>query len=101
MPREVNPQEVTGVEEMNAEQFQIYVENRRGCLASLPLGIADYGAKKKMLQHAVDEERRCAELLRTVSALTIQANAAGENLTAARRTALLVSLRQALFDARK
>ena len=101
MPREANPQEVTAVEGMNPEQFQIYVGNRRGCLASLPFGIPDYGAKKKMLQHAVDEERRCAELLRTVSALTVQANAAGENLTAARRNALLVSLRQALFDARE
>ena len=88
MPREANLQEVTGVEGMNAEQFQIYVENCRGCLASLPIGIADYSAKKKILQLAVDE------LLRTVLALTVQANAAGENLTAARRTALLVSLQQ-------
>ena len=90
MPREADPQEATAVEGMNAEQFQIYVENRRGCLASLPFGIPDYGAKKKLLQHAVDNERSCAKLLRTVSALTVQANAAGQNLTAAKRTALLV-----------
>ena len=89
------------VEGTNAEQFQIYIENWRGCLASLPFGVTDYGAKKKLLQHAVDNERSCAEHLRTVSTLTVQANAEGENLTAARRTALLVSLHQALFNARK
>ena len=100
MPREADPQEVTAVEGMTQEQFAVYMENRRGCLSSLPYGMPDYGAKKKLLQHAVDAERTCAEHLRTVSALTVQANAAGNNLTAGRRTALLVSLRQALFNAR-
>ena len=76
MPREADPQEVTAVEGMNQEQFAVYVENRRGCLSSLPYGVPDYGAKKKLLQHAVDTKRT-----RAVSALTVKVNAAGENLT--------------------
>ena len=100
MPREADPHEATAVEAMNPEQFQVYVENRRGCISSLSLGVPDHGAKKKLLQHAVDMERSCAENLRTVSALTVQAAAAGANLTAERRTALLVSHRQNLFNAR-
>ena len=59
--------------------------------AYLLFGMTDYGAKKKLLQHAMDMERNCAELLRTISALTNQANASRQNLTAGIRTALLVS----------
>ena len=94
MPREANPQEVTAMEGMNVEQFQAYLETRRGCISALSVSEPNYAAKRKLLQYAVDNERSCAEHLRTVSALT------GANLTAERRTALLVSLRQALFNAR-
>ena len=100
MPREANPQEATAVEGMNVEQFQAYLETRRGCISALSVSEPNYAAKRKLLQYAVDNERSCAEHLRTVSALTVQADAAGANLTVERRTALLVSLRQALFNAK-
>ena len=101
MPREDNPNADTAVETMSAQQFQSYLENRRSCLASLNMAINDYPAKRKLLENAVESEKSAAEFLRTVAALTVMAGADGENLTAAKRTALLVSYRQNLFAARK
>ena len=101
MPREDNPNADTAVETMSAQQFQSYLENRRSCLASLNMGIDNYPAKRKLLENAVKSEKSAAEFLRTVAALTVMAGADDENLTAAKRTALLVSCRQNLFEARK
>ena len=82
MAAETDPNVQTAVEGMNPEQFQIYIDNQRGCLSSLPGHVPDYPTKRKLLQYAVDSERNAAENLRTVAALTVQANAADANLTA-------------------
>ena len=100
MAAETDPNVQTAVEGMNPEQFQIYIDNQRGCLSSLPGHVPDYPTKRKLLQYAVDSERNAAENLRTVAALTVQANAADANLTAERRNILLASLHQGLFTAR-
>lgn len=101
MPRESDPTVAAAIEGMNPEQFSVYLENRRSCLSSLSINVIDYPAKRKLLQYAVDSERNAAENVRAMANVTVQADAAGLNLTADKRNSCLISLRKGLFIARE
>jgi len=101
MPREVDPNVETAIEGMNAQQFVSYLASRSAALASLSVNVAHYPAKRLLLEMAIETEKAVAERVRTISTLTVHVGAVEPNLTAARRTALLVTLRQDLFNSRK
>lgn len=97
---ETDPTVALAVEGMDARAYGDYLAGRQIAVASLSMVQEDYPAKKLLLEQAVKAEKDAADVLRIVTLLTVTEGAEGENLTVARREALLVRLRQNLFDAR-
>ena len=54
-----------------------------------------------MMEMAINQEKAAAENLWALVTLTVQAGAAGNNLTDVRRANIIIAQRQALFMARK
>ena len=84
------------VELMEPAEFTLYLATRQSAVASLNHGISDHASKRHLLNLAVSNERAAAEYLRTLAAVTVQAGAAGPNLTEQRKTAMLIKARQVM-----
>ena len=97
---ENNPQNQLAVELLDDHAYAAYLAGRHATVSVLSLSIENYAAKKLMLEQAVKAEKEAADVLREFGRLTITAGAANDELTAEKRTAILIKLRQILLDAR-
>ena len=98
---ETDPHQPTAVETMDEMEFGNYINRRQAAVGMLSQTSESYPAKKLLLEQAVKMERDATEVLRSIHVITVTPQAAGQDLTAARKTAMLVRQRQALFAARQ
>jgi len=98
---ESDPNVALRVEAMDQVELANYLATRQLAVASLNLNIENYAAKKFLLEQAVSMEKNAVEALRALARLVVQDGAGDQNLTAAKRTTLLIKSRQDVFLARQ
>ena len=99
--RETDVGKATAVEGYSEEQYGSYVNNLCGSLAAMSTSVQGYEYKRRLLQLGIDLEISAAEAIRGCNQFTVTAGAKDNDLTVARKAAMLEKLGEKLFRARK